>query len=381
MNIEDEPNNEDTPAPDAPAVETPTPDAPDAKPETGVAAFDKGLADLPEAEGGVKPAEAAKPVSGATGAAVAEADAGTAIAGKDDSPENDEKIIKKALVEAELKKFNDELRAQGSKPLSKAAADRFRELSMRPTADDVKKLVTDAEAKFAPREELAQHAERMQEVITDCQANPQQIGNVFRYLKDINSGDPVAMRRAFTSMKQELTWLGEQIGEAVDSNDPLAAYPDLKKMVEEGDLKLGVALETAQLRATKRLQEQQSTRQETATAAQREYAGAIQQRDQQLAELDAHWKKTDPQYLDKLPHLKQTFAVLKQKNDDGTFVVHPSRWAAAIRSAYAEVVLPAKPAATPTPSPMRTTGITAPVMQIPKNPLQAFDLGLKSLEA
>jgi hypothetical protein len=251
---------------------------------------------------------------------------------------------------------------------------------MRPTADEVKKLVAETEAKFVPREELAQTAERMNEVIADTQANPTQIGSVFRYLKDINSGDPVAMRRAFASMKQELTWLGEQIGEPVDSSDPLAAYPDLKESVKEGDMKLGAALEVAQARATRKLQEQRSASQESTTQARREYQNAIAQRDDDIAALDAQWKKTDPQYLEKLPYMAQTFAVLKQKNADGTFVVHPSLWAQSIKQAYAQITLPAKPAATPSPSPMRTTGITAPVMKIPKGTgVEAFDMGVASL--
>jgi hypothetical protein len=388
MNLEGEETEttNDTDTSDTPAQDTANDAgaaAAETKPETGVAAFDKGLEELPASEGGVKAAEADKPVPGATGAAPAKTEAGATAAAapaKDLTDEEKAKQVKAAVADAELRKFNDELRAGGSKPLAKKAADRFRELSMRPTEEEVKQQLEKVRAEFAPREELAAKAERFDGIIAETQANPQQLGSVFMYLGDINSGDPTRMKRALDSMRGEVAWLAGQLGEQVEGFDPLEAHQDLKQMVAEGDMKMAAALEVVKARASKKLHDERTNATTAATQSQQEYAAAIQKRDTDFAALDAHFKKTDPHYSEKLPLLAPVFRALKRKDAQGNFIVHPSQWAPSIKEAYAEIKLPAKPAVAASPSPVRATGTTAPVVKIPKGGLAAFDMGLEKLK-
>jgi cell division septation protein DedD len=275
------------------------------------------------------------------------------------TPEEKAAAEAKAKVDTEV----SELKLKGK------SAERFRELSSRPTKEEVEKQI-------APIRELAQQAEQFNEIIRDTRANPQQIGTAFKYLKAINSGDRELMRGALKSMNEEVTWLAKTLGEPVGGFDPVTEHDDLNERLESGNLTADVAREVAQARAQKSLEDEQ--RQISAREAK--------ERDDQKASMEAamggvnalndRLKAIDPHFPDKLKALKDNGTIdLIREN------MHPSRWAAAVEAAYLRIPNPA-PKAPVSAMPLRPSGSPASSMaRTPKDAEEAFAMGVEQARA
>jgi hypothetical protein len=333
----DETENTATPEPTEPVVEQ-TPD------EQAVAAFSEGAEAVTpkvEADAPVEPAKEAEPAK--------------VEPVKEPTPEEKAATEAKAKVDAEVAQLN----------LKGKTAERFRELSARPTKEEVEKQI-------APIKELAQQAEQFNEIIRDTRANAEQIGTAFRYLKAINSGDREAMRGALKSMSEEVAWLAKTLGEPVSGFDPVTQHKDLNDRVEAGEITADVARELAQARARQAAdaaQREASTRQ---TKEQEEQQAAINESMQRINTLNERLRASDPHFSDKLKVLKENGTIdLIREN------MHPSRWPAAVEAAYTKLPNPA-PKTPVTPMPLRPSN-TASMKRDPKNDLEAFSIGAESV--
>lgn len=295
---------------------------------------------------------------GATGAAPTPAPAGATAA--EPTPEEKQAATQKAEVDAEIKKF-------GIKNPTTAA--RFHELSAE--ARKVPALVKEVET-LKP---MAEQAERINAVFADSKANPEQIGTMLRYLKAINGGDPAEMNQAFDTLMAEVQHIGKLLGRSVTGFDPVTDHADLNAEIEAGSLTPERAREMAAIRAREKLVEQNRTRTSQAQSAEAEQRKNV---DEGIAAVNAFGAEMQA----KDPHYK---AKVQQLTDKGVFDgikadTHPTKWASAVRRAYALIPDPA-----PTPSappvghmPLRPSGAGAggTMQPKPKNAEDAFDMGL-----
>lgn len=371
--------NTQTPVEEQPGADTTTEQQPggDQQPdksseERALEAFDRGLAtvgDKPPAdkdEGdaaaeGKDKTDAGDKKDGA--AAAAGADAAKPGADKKDGKDAG-KDEDKAAAEAVEKEITD-LKLQGK------TADRFRELSnqvrdlsRRPTDDDL-----------APLRAAAERASQWEGIIKESTAKPEQLQSLLGYAQAINSGDPGAMNSAFDALAKELAWLGGQIGREVPGMvDPLAEHPDLAKEVEDGELSRKRALEIAKQRAGTARATETAGRREEEQAREREFREAAERAVSEITALGDRLKASDPAFAQKVEALKPTIEIIKSH-------VHPSQWAAQIETAYRKLPAMAPAAAAPpAPShqPIRPTGSSAGQTRKPKNAEEAFELGVQS---
>jgi len=351
------------------AVETPTETpSPSPTPAEKEAAFMDGL-DKVLAGDGAEGAETTQDAPGATAAADPSAAAPSATAAAEPTPEAKAAAELKAKDAADLKALNDSLKAAGHKPLSKAAEERFHALNAE--ARKVPELTKQVE-QLKP---MAEQAERINAIFADAQAAPEQIGTMLRYLKAVNSGDPAEMNKAFETIMAEVQHIGKLLGRSVTGFDPVTEHADLNAEIEAGSLTAERAREIAAVRAKEKLTEQNRTR---TTQAQNEEAERRKSVDEGIAAVNAFGAEMQT----KDPHYK---AKVQQLTDKGVFDgiksdTHPSKWASAVRRAYALIPDPA-PAPAPAPvghMPLRPSGAGAgSTMQAkPKNPEDAFDMGL-----
>jgi len=283
----------------------------------------------------------------------------------------------KAAIDAEVAKLNEELRASGHKPLTKASEERFRkmatELAERPTKDAIEK-------EYAPVVQQAQRMSQWDDVVRQSTATGEEIQNALGFIQATKSGDPKRELQAADALLEAVKQIYQRNGKELPGMvDPLQGHADLSAAVENGmDRKdaLRIAQERAALSRTqdtnKRLTDEQSLHQATQRAAQ------------DVDALNDQLKAADPQFAQKLQFLIPTLRVIKQ-------TMHPSQWVPAIKDAY--LAIPAIPAPAPIqaapvvkppvgPVPVRPTGNAVPMRQaVPTDPLAAFKHGIERLSA
>lgn len=226
----------------------------------------------------------------------------------------------KAGVDAEVKELG----------LKGRTETRFRELTskLRDQSDTI--------AEFeALREELptlrasAEAAEKWEDALAATGAGQEQFGRLLGYAFAINKGTREQKIEAHTALKAELAWLEKEIGLKGDHYNPLDDHADLKARVESGDLDEADALELIESRQLKAGKERETVEQKAA----REFEEAKTTATNDIAAFEADRKKNDPQYATKLRMLAPTIDLIARN-------LHPSKWGAEVRKAYAAINVP-----------------------------------------
>lgn len=291
---------------------------------------------------------------GATGADVVESVAGaTAATEPVKTPQEKIEADHKAAIDKELK---------DRKIKDKDTAERFRSLANDSRElKDIKRTLPELQAKAAQQD-------RMLEILNDTGATNDQMGTAFKYLKAINSNDPKQLNEAFEFMSKEAAALGKALGREVGAVDPLESHADLLKAIEDGDMTRKYALEIAANRGQGKIND-------TRTAAEKQESDRIAELKTssdnamaQLGQFEQQTKAIDPDWNYKLNAMGPTIEIMKAN-------VHPSKWAAEFKRAYA--LIPASPKAAPKPAaqqPIRPSG-TSGLTHVPKDPMEAFRLG------
>jgi hypothetical protein len=268
-------------------------------------------------------------------------------------------------------KTDDEKRAEAVETeiktlgLKEKTAERFRELSKRPTTEEVEK-------QLAPLRAQAEKAEQWTEILVDSTARPEQLSSALGYLKAINSGDPIAMGKAYDVMLEEMKWLAGQLGREVPGLvDPLEAHADLKKQVDDGELPRANALEIARHRTeSTRIRERDTRTAEQRSAEQRQTESV----NQAIAAISALGKElraaNAAEYAAKLPLLKPHLEFAKEN-------LAPEQWVPYVRHQYGllKVESPAAKPPVNTSTLRPTTPATNQHPAIPKDPRAAFRMG------
>ncbi len=248
---------------------------------------------------------------------------------------------------------------------------RFRELAARPS-----------EAEIAPLREKAERADEWERQIAATGASPEQFGATVNYTAlavRANAGDIEAARMAYQATKSELEHWAKMLGLEAPGIDPLDAHPDLKDEVESGALPRARALEVAQARSAAKVTTaatERTTREQQERAA---FEQAVTTAKAEVSAVGNALKAADPAgYEQKIVLLKPTIAIIRE-------TMHPTMWAAAIKKAYAALpaipAAPAAPAARPpvTSMPIRPTGSATNQKPAPKDPAEAFRMGVESV--
>lgn len=296
--------------------------------EKAVAAFDKGVNEQRAIDTGTPVESVETPADGKPPTKDAKTD--DSKTPTKETPPADERA---AAIETEIKTLG----------LKEKTAERFRELSSRPT-----------EKEIAPIRDKADRFDNWNQIITESTARPEQLSNALGYLQAINSGDPVKMGKAYEVMVQEVAWLGKQLGREVPgAYDPLADHDDLRRKVEEGDITREAALEIASHRAVNARTTERTKAQQDQQRREAEQAQAVESAIGQVAALNAKLKAADPHFAAKLPALKPMLDFIRE-------TLPPAQWAAAVERAYMGIPAPAAQAA--------STNSPPPVGHVPLRP-------------
>lgn len=240
------------------------------------------------------------------------------------------------------------------------SADRFRDLANKAKQfDEVRPL---AEAAIA-------RAREWEDTVASTGATPEQFGQALGLLALSNSGDPIKMRQAYDALEEIRVQWAQRLGIAAGDVDPLIEHPDLAEAVGQGDITKKHALELAEARRMRALQNERAQEQ----TADFQHRQAVQAGAQAVTALGNELAASDPHYRAKLPVL---MPILEAVRD----AYPPNEWPERIRAAYAKIP---NPVAAPAPrppvgaSPVRL-GTVPSAGQTPKiTSANAFDIGLK----
>lgn len=251
------------------------------------------------------------------------------------------------------------------------AAARFRDLSAR--AAEAEKLKVDNEQHkktVADLEVFRQRAVEWEEAVTSTGATPEQFGQTMTYLSMLNSGDPGNYEKAFEMIEREYHSLAELLGKtAGGAVDPLKGHPDLQAKVASMDMDRETALAWAEERNKSRLttavtttreqQAQQVQQQQEAARAQQGGLAAV-------AALGEQLRATDPQFQAK-------YAILEPILNSTLAPYPPQQWAGVVQQMFANIRLPAAPAAPQqkTVAPLRPSTTSAGQVRSISDPIEA----------
>ena len=334
-----------------------------------VEAFTKAVEEVSPKADSAKQATDSAPAKVDTQAAAqpAKADAQPAV-------DADPVAAQKAAIEDDLRKFNDDLKAKGHKPLSSTAADRFRELSARPKPEDVEKIV-------APLKQQAERMAQWDQVVQESGATGAEIQNALYVIQATKSGNPKAEMAAADAMFAVVQDIYKRNGrELPGAVDPLDGHNDLAAAVEAGEITRKFALETAKARAMEVRNNEQNQRQQE----QQQFQQAETEARAQLNQLGQSLHTADPaQYVAKYSALIPAMKIIRE-------TMHPSQWQAAVFRVYQELPYTPAPAPAPTPAPrphvgavpMRPTGGNGAMRAaVPKDEVAAFKFGVESVRS
>lgn len=264
--------------------------------------------------------------------------------------------------------------------------ERFREMSSQlkevaPLREALTKYQITDPARIEQVIESAQRAQEWEDTVLASTATPEQFGSALNVIKAMNSDDPKMQNAAFEAMLGEVVNLGRRLGREVPGLvDPLQSHADLLQEVAAGDLTRARALEVAAQRAMSTANEAR----EVSRGQQSQHQAAMSRAIADLETLNGQLKASDPDFGRKLVLLQPTLDVIRES-------VHPSQWVDRIQRAYNSIpVLPpvaAAPAPAPAPRvpvshmPVRPTGGNLAMRQKPKDDRDAFEMGLRSLQA
>lgn len=177
---------------------------------------------------------------------------------------------------------------------------------------------------------ILQSANRMaqwDDSVTATGSTPEDFGHAMAVLHSLNSDDIELKRAAYAAVGEIYQRLGDQIGEHAD---PLAKHPDLKKMVDDGELDPKVAGETAKLRnekaAAAALSESKGKKNEQNIEAQK----AIDKATNDVVAFTSSLAASDPLFDAKFKHLTPVIQRIQARE-------RPETWAARIKEEFDNV--------------------------------------------
>jgi len=265
--------------------------------------------------------------------------------------------------------------AQPEEPAAAKPSDEFGDLP-ESTSEKTKERFATMKGKF---DELHTNFETAQSTMNEIAGrfqnagmNEEQFNMALDYVGDVNSGNPLRLRRAFDFMLKEVTDIGRVLGIPIGDFDPLDGYPDLKQEFEDGGISRERADELAGARATKNLADTGDQLKSDEQQAQTAHAQGIAD----LKALGGELAAQDPLYAQKLPQLEAAMEAVYESGSP------PANWAAAIRKAYDKIqlVVPRPPAAN-VPDSIRP-GAKPPSDSLHKQPstaLEAVEMAMRSL--
>ena len=227
------------------------------------------------------------------------------------------------------------------------------------------------EERAAEVKQIRDEADQWVTAIRDTGTTPEQFGETLQFLREMNSGDPVNLERAYEYLSGLQANIGKKIGRGADGYDPLEDFPDLKERVSDGYLERGDAEELAKAR---KVQEQaQANRQEQQQSSQEQEELA-----QGMLELKTLGEslQQDPAFQYKFPMIK---GLIENLPNTG---LPPSKWKDTIANAYNAITIPvADPRPkVQAPDPLRPSPASpanAAMQADPGNELEALDQALE----
>ena len=232
-------------------------------------------------------------------------------------------------------------------------------------------LSEELEQRRAEVEQIRGEASEWVSAIRDTGTTPEQFGETLQFLREINSGEPKNLERAYEYLSRLQVEVGKKIGRGSEAYDPLEEFPELKQRVEDGYLERSDAEELVRARKIQQRMEQANAESQQKSQQDNELAQGMLQ----LKELGEQLQK-DPAFKMKFPVIK---GIIENLPNTG---LPPSKWRDTIATAYNSIQIPVTPAAPKVraPNPLRPSPASpanAAMQKEPGSAVEALDLALE----
>lgn len=176
------------------------------------------------------------------------------------------------------------------------------------------------------KDEIISQQHQLFAQIESTGATPQEFGAMVGYMAWVHSNDPKQLTQARDLLMSELRGVSLKLGEAAPGIDFLSDYPDLKTMVDNGQITTDVAQELAIKRTREKTERDASVAKSSATAATQAAETAQNDAIKELNALGAQLMQDDPDYARKHDILKPIISSFG--------ILPPKQWKAAFMRAY-----------------------------------------------
>jgi len=234
------------------------------------------------------------------------------------------------------------------------------------------KMKSSYDTLHASEQEARGLAQQWQETVASTGATPDQFGAMLGVLKDINAGDPASLRRAFTAIEAEYKNLASVLGVPASGVDPLAAHADLQEKVENGVLEQADALEIAQARADRALNQQYQQTSQNRSAVQTAQERGLDS----VRQLGESLRAADPVAFAAKNPLLQPMIKMVVANQP------PEKWPGMIQQLYNEIPMPTAsvtPIQRVVPNQIRASGAGSMLDKKPSSALEAVTQALGNM--
>jgi hypothetical protein len=209
-----------------------------------------------------------------------------------------------------------------------------------------------------------------EEAIRATGAPPSDFAQALDILADLNSGDIARQTRGFDALNNVVKQWSPLLGKPIEIVDLLEGHPDLANAVDSGEITKAHALELAQNRSQKRLQEARAQQVTQQTEQAEQYEQVEQEARQRLTALGNELASKDPHYQAKYPALKAALISIMENTP-------PDRWEMAAYRAYQNIPNPVAPAQAPaTARPLRPVPVRENIVPEFTDPLAALRAGI-----
>ena len=307
-------------------------------------------------------------------------DAALAAGNEDDGFIDPPEVVPEAVPEVVAEAVAPEVPVENAEVLAELATYGIE----KPSTETVNrfKFLNDENHRLASMEPQAKNWQAFDEHMTSIRATPDQVGQAFAIVADINSGDITRLTAVYDRLQETLGQVAKAIGKPANGYDPVAQFADLQAEVEAG-----LPTTMAQELATRRTQDAFLANQRQQQAQQAQQAQQYEQQAsggrEALNQYGEELARIDPLYEQKVAIL---IPALKPMMDE----INPSLWLSKFKAAYmalpsTAVQAPVAPVTRPTLThqPLRPAGVATTVggnrmvRDVPKDDIEAMNWAIE----
>lgn len=253
---------------------------------------------------------------------------------EDDKPrEDDSGEIEKTDEQKELEELKAKLNikdGQGEKQEEEDLYQLPEEVKGKKARDRFHKLANGNKQLSQEVQELKTQISSINEAFAKTKCDSKEIANGLELLRLLKSNDSSELEKAWSMIEKARQSLAISLGKKDSGVDSLQDYPDLKQRVEELELTEDDALEIAQARMKRKLEEQSSSEQQQQLMAEEQYKEQAREAENTINEMERQWLAEDPDYMSKRKIIMDDLREIADQ-------YYPHQWPMVVKQIYTSI--------------------------------------------